>query len=319
MPNIDTHKKALAMRAVVEHVIHPNQSFKFLHFQVEQGSNNAGAKWHSHRQCELTWLNCGNGIRFVGDNAAPFLDGDLVLLGSYVPHCWLLSPPKFDAETALKTSVEHEPKPTATVLQFPIELLLQNAFPELQSTQSLLEQARFGLLIQGQCKQQITPILQAMQTMTALERLAAFMQILTQYPQQLIPIASSAIQIQSDDNDVNLPFGGKQIKAQSDNVKRIQHIIEWIHNNLDSALEVEQAASIACISKAAFSRFFKRETGKTFSTYVSEVRCSAACLQLKKTDKPIALIAEQCGFATLSNFNRQFSARVGKTPREYRQ
>jgi AraC-like DNA-binding protein len=39
---------------------------------------------------------------------------------------------------------------------------------------------------------------------------------------------------------------------------------------------------------------------------------------LRRTDKAVAVIAQECGFATLSHFNRQFRLRHGATPREFR-
>lgn len=104
----------------------------------------------------------------------------------------------------------------------------------------------------------------------------------------------------------------------SNREERIQPVVAWVHLHLAGPLPLEGAAKAAHITRAAFSRFFHRETGKTYSRNVNEVRCSAACLSLKSTDKPSALIAEECGFSTLSNFNRQLLARTGTTPSHYR-
>jgi AraC-like DNA-binding protein len=83
-------------------------------------------------------------------------------------------------------------------------------------------------------------------------------------------------------------------------------------------LNVHDAARVAHVSPAAFSRFFRRETGKTWSDYVNDVRCSEACVALRQSDKPVAHIALDCGYRTLSHFNRAFRARLGVTPSAYR-
>ena len=58
--------------------------------------------------------------------------------------------------------------------------------------------------------------------------------------------------------------------------------------------------------------------GKAFTEYVNDLRCSEAGLRLRSSDKAVALIAHECGFETLSHFNRQFKLRMGLTPREFR-
>ena len=83
-------------------------------------------------------------------------------------------------------------------------------------------------------------------------------------------------------------------------------------------LTIEEAAAKVHVSPAAFSRFFRRSLGKTFTEYVNDLRCTEAAIQLRKTDKPVATVAHDCGFTTLSHFNRQFLLRHGQTPRLYR-
>ena len=81
---------------------------------------------------------------------------------------------------------------------------------------------------------------------------------------------------------------------------------------------MEAAARLVHVSPAAFSRYFRREVGKSFTRYVNDMRCSEACLRLRGSNKAVAVIAHECGFATLSNFNRQFRVRTGLTPRDFR-
>ena len=65
-------------------------------------------------------------------------------------------------------------------------------------------------------------------------------------------------------------------------------------------------------------RWFKQMTGTSFLTYLNERRLAAAAEKLRETDDKILIIAENAGFANLSNFNRQFKKRYGVTPRGYR-
>ena len=73
------------------------------------------------------------------------------------------------------------------------------------------------------------------------------------------------------------------------------------------------------MSPSAFSRYFKRVMGKTFSRFVNELRIGQACRALLETDRPIAEIAYDCGFNNLSNFNRRFRELRGVSPRQFRE
>ena len=65
-------------------------------------------------------------------------------------------------------------------------------------------------------------------------------------------------------------------------------------------------------------RWFKQMTGGSFISYVNDRRLTSAAERLRRSDDKIVTIAEDAGFENLSNFNRQFKARYGMTPREYR-
>ena len=71
-------------------------------------------------------------------------------------------------------------------------------------------------------------------------------------------------------------------------------------------------------SSSHFMRWFKQMTGGSFISYVNDRRLTSAAERLRRSDDKIVTIAEDAGFENLSNFNRQFKARYGMTPREYR-
>ena len=102
------------------------------------------------------------------------------------------------------------------------------------------------------------------------------------------------------------------------NVDRINWIRNWILNNLESTIRLEDVASEARMSAKSFSRFFKKNTGKAFVPYVNELRIGLACRKLIETDASIAEICYGSGFNNLSNFNRRFKEVKGLSPRELR-
>ena len=276
------------MRIAQEHVTHPDRAFRLLRFDLDAFRTQR----HRHAQLELTWIEAGAGVRFVGDSAEPFEPGDLVLLGPDVPHAWVSS------QGGAGRSV-------ATVLQFPLALLEQALLPELLALRPMAERARLGLRVSGAAHAGITQVLQALPQADALGRLAGLVRVLQQlaaHPQDLHTVATSAMPTTAD----------------AGRARRIDRVTDWVHRHLADDLQVQDAARVAHVSPAAFSRFFRRETGKTWSAYVNDVRCSQACVALRQSARPVAHIALDCGYRTLSHFNRVFRARFGVTPSAYR-
>jgi len=282
------------MRIIEEHVAHPGESLRFLRIETDRFRG----RRHRHRQLELTWIQEGIGLRYVGDSVAPFGPGDLVLLGVDVPHAWVSSGGQ-GARGA-----------TASVLQFPLALLEQPALPELRRARPLAERARLGLLVRGRSAARVAAMLARMPGASAFGRLAGLVEILGQLcarPQDLAPIAASPASLA---HRAGLHAGGE---------RRIDRVSDWVARNMHRRLTVAEAARMARVSPASFSRFFRREAGKPFSSYVNDVRCGEACLRLRQSGAPIAQVAAGCGFASISHFNRQFQRRMRTTPRRYRQ
>ena len=80
----------------------------------------------------------------------------------------------------------------------------------------------------------------------------------------------------------------------------------------------EAAATWSGCRSPAFSRYFQRASGQSFTDTVRKLRLSHACHLLEHTDLPIAAVCHRVGYRNLSNFNRQFKAAHDTTPRAYR-
>lgn len=72
------------------------------------------------------------------------------------------------------------------------------------------------------------------------------------------------------------------------------------------------------VSKVTLIKQFKEETGRTITEYRNEKRMEYAAQLLTKWDRTIAEIANKVGISSLSYFSRQFKARYGMLPKEYR-
>jgi AraC-like DNA-binding protein len=72
------------------------------------------------------------------------------------------------------------------------------------------------------------------------------------------------------------------------------------------------------MNKAAFCRYFKKITNKTYFEFLNEIRIGYACKMLiEDKNQNITDIAYSSGFNNMSNFNRQFKLIKGKSPSTY--
>jgi AraC-like DNA-binding protein len=81
------------------------------------------------------------------------------------------------------------------------------------------------------------------------------------------------------------------------------------------------AASIARCMKTSEShlcRAFKTDTGMTITDCLGSIRVDHAKKLLADSGKQIKCVARECGFSTVSHFNRVFKARTGMSPTQYR-
>ena len=108
--------------------------------------------------------------------------------------------------------------------------------------------------------------------------------------------------------------------AQPDtaDARRMQTLLQRVGDGCAAPFSVAEAAALGGCSASHFMRWFKKMTGTTFAAYLNERRLATAAELLRTTDDTVLTIAGQVGFDNLSNFNRQFKARFGMTPRQYR-
>ncbi|MCF7733092.1 MAG: AraC family transcriptional regulator [Akkermansiaceae bacterium] len=247
--------------------------------------------WHQHPEIELTWILKGSGLRYVGDSVEPFHAGDFCLLGSNLPHTWMSS--EKNGTTVRSRVVQFDPaRWGATLLHL----------PEFARMADLFDRADRGLCFGGAAAGRMrvklfsrpSPLLQFTALLEILEELAA------------------------DPNARTLTLApwsrGRRANADS----RLGAVLAYLAENAAGRVSHAEAARLARLSPAAFSRFFRRAVGKTFQAYLTDMRLSEACRQLLESGRTISEIAFDVGFGNLSNFNRSFRLARGMPPGEFR-
>lgn len=102
------------------------------------------------------------------------------------------------------------------------------------------------------------------------------------------------------------------------NSERIRKILDYIHEHYQNSLTQEAIAQQFYFSRGYFSSFFKKYTGKTFKTYLTEIRLLHAEQLLKQTNRSISQIAQDAGFSDERRFIETFKKYYEKTPGAFR-
>lgn len=90
------------------------------------------------------------------------------------------------------------------------------------------------------------------------------------------------------------------------------------HNYGDEDLNAEKLCEILHISTNYFSALFKKETGMTFTTYLTQIRIDQAKKLLRNTDSKTFDIGNQVGYSQGHYFSYVFKKNTGMSPTEYR-
>lgn len=94
--------------------------------------------------------------------------------------------------------------------------------------------------------------------------------------------------------------------------------LQFIENNTNSEMKVEDIAARAYLSPNYFRKVFKEVTGLTPIEYINRIRISRACKFLNEGSMTISQVAEVVGINDLSYFSRLFKSLVGCTPSEFK-
>lgn len=101
-------------------------------------------------------------------------------------------------------------------------------------------------------------------------------------------------------------------------VERLNEAIAYIEENLESEINYEHAARIACCSVFHFQRMFAYIAGVPLSLYIRRRRMTAAAFDLQTTDEKIIDLALKYGYDSPTAFNRAFHSIHDLSPSQAR-
>jgi transcriptional regulator GlxA family with amidase domain len=95
-------------------------------------------------------------------------------------------------------------------------------------------------------------------------------------------------------------------------------VTEWMLENLDRDLTVDQLARKALMSSRTFARRFRADMGTTPAAWLNRQRLMRAQQLLEQTDAGLESIAQECGFGTASVMRHHFLKSLQTSPTAYR-
>ena len=98
----------------------------------------------------------------------------------------------------------------------------------------------------------------------------------------------------------------------------ISTLTDWIDNNLEKTLSIDEVAAKSGYSKWHLQRMFRSVTKQTLGGYIRERRLTLAAEALRLTQRPVFDIALQYGYDSQQTFSRVFRRQFAQTPTAYR-
>lgn len=254
---------------------------------------------HRHEEAQITWIQEGEGTLITGNNMHTFSGGEIYVIGSNTPHLFKSNPEYFD------------PNSTKTIKAYSVffnpQGILAPMFdlPEMKNFKVYLEHHQLGFKAPETYFEEISVGLLNIKDSTGADQifnLFKLLKILQGIDAKLIPLCE---------------FNNATAIAKNEGF-RIASIFSYINEHYSEPISLDDVANTAYMTPQAFCRYFKKHTGHTFTSFLYEVRINEACKKLTSNQFiSISTVAYNCGFNSITNFNRVFKLIIGTSPRNY--
>jgi AraC-like DNA-binding protein len=253
---------------------------------------------HRHEEIQLTLILKGEGTLLVGSIMHAFKENEVYLIGANIPHVFKSDASYFAPESGKEVH--------ALTIFFNTKGKLASLFslPELKSVYSFFSSNYSGFRIPQHSFADISGRILAIQYSNGLDQLMQFFQLL-----KSLSVLENIDALAPD----------MQVKGFSDyEGLRISNIYNYIMQHYNRDISLEEVAAAAFMTPQAFCRYFKKHTRVTFITFLNEIRINEACKKLiEGCYDSVSSVAYDCGFNSITNFNRVFKSTTGKSPRQY--
>lgn len=254
--------------------------------------------WHAHSEYQLFVVLRGTGTRFIGDSIKSFRPNELILTGPHLPHVWRSDEVYFDRNNEFST---------AGIVIYLNENFLGDHILEKEEMiflKKLFVKSMRGLEFYGEKKMQVIDMMKQLAHLQGIPSVILLLHIL-----EILAGTKEYHYISTKTYD--------DVFDQHE-TDRLNKVYEYAFQNFRKKVLLEDLAELLHMTPTSFSRYFTMKNNKPFSRFISEIRIKHACKMLTETDESIAQICYDCGFNTLSNFNKQFKEIMLKKPSQYK-
>ncbi len=271
--------------------IHYPEENSFNIFSYE--GNEFEAPWHFHKEYELTYIVKSHGIRYIGNQMFPFSEGELILLGTNIPHCW-------------KNTSYHDGDAKSIVIHWNMERLIENwrNIPEFRKIKKMLEDSSHGIMfeptIAGKTLEEMERMLLKKSSSSSYFMFLGLLDQLSQSSYSLVSGFSYDQKISTKAND------------------RLDKIQQYLKEHYKDNIKLSEVSNWLNMKEESFSRFFSKYMQKPFFSFLNEYRVNIAKKLLVETNLNITEIGFECGYESLPFFYKQFKKYVGESPLSYR-
>lgn len=254
--------------------------------------------WHAHSEYQLFVVLEGTGTRFIGDSIKSFKPGELILTGPHLPHLWRSDEVYFEKNSQLITK--------GIVIYLNENFLGDHILEkeEMLGLKKLFSKSMRGLEFYGSKKAEVIELMKELIHLQGLHSVIHLLHIL-----EILAATKEYHYISSKHYDDTF---------NQNETDRLNTVYEYVFKNFRKKISLEEMAELLHMTPTSFSRYFTMKNNKSFSRFIAEIRIKHACEMLTETEESVAQICYDCGFNTLSNFNRQFKEIMFKKPREYK-
>jgi AraC-like DNA-binding protein len=266
---------------------------------MERKESFFSAPLHVHPEFELVYIKESYGKRIVGNQIERFEAGDMVLIGPSLPHIWINDDSFINGQAGTTA--------TSIVLYFHPKLFECGLFdlPEAESLKNMLRVSKLGIAIQHETRDKVAAKIEQILHAQGFQRILLLLEIL-----QLLAESTELAQINATE------FVHYDNKSEKD---RLCEVYRYVHENFRSDIQLKDVARLTNLTPQSFCRLFKKRNNLHFVEYLNQVRISNACRLLLDSDWTISEIAYNCGYKTISNFNKLFKETTGLSPKRYRE
>ena len=253
-------------------------------------------KYHTHDFFEINYMLKGSGINLVEDDSIPMLEGDMIIM----------QPGAFHNLYAEKDSV---------VCNFLIDKKwLLSELSALQKAEGILFEFFNASETDNFYKYVVCPVHNNKNEITTLT--SSLINSLKSDSSWKFIHAETAILQLLDYLSGNCSCAYlSSIRGKSSKI--MIEMLDFVTENC-STVDLKTLSDRYFYSKTHICRLFLKNTGKSFNTFLMDIKIGKACSMLESTDMTVNEISESLGYESVEYFYRLFKRKKGLTPKEYR-